>query len=337
MPMHRFSAAAPGVPAVIAKLGFALAALVFVISPAHAATESCKSPPVTLDISHYNADIENFPKLSTVKPGQLVEFNADAVPDHAKYLRDIMAKGAIPEWYWVGANCNKGPDCEGLETAKVKLGSTGTAEWNKTEFRIFELNHEAVVDRARREMRRALQAAATAQSHLAFRIDNMHDLDDDRFYDTRHKRSFADLRAMTDAWASIEDEMRASGELKPTQITGLTAHNNFVFWKTLIAKGGRPPLVLRIENPTQFEPMLAEGISLMRAQKIPLIAVEFEQGHLYKPTPEGLKRVASRVSLMMVLANEDTYVGGRSELGPGPRRIEWRPMAEKCGRAARSR
>lgn len=326
MPMARKHVAPPTRMTVLAVL----AGLSFPATPSLAEAPACAAPPVRLEITHYNADIETYPKLATVKPGQLVEFNAEAVDDHVAYLREIMAKGALPEWYWVGANCNKGPDCEPLERAKVPLGSTGTAEWNKTEFRIYDLKHPAVVARAEQEMRRALRAAAKAGSHLVFRIDNMHDLDDSRFYDTEHRRSFAELRAMTDAWTRIENEMRRKGELKPKQITGLTAHNSFAFWKDHIASGRRPPVVLRIENPTQFEPALAEGIAIMQSRKIPLIAVEFEQGHLYQPTAADLKRVAERVSLLMILANEDNYIGGRPRLGPGPRHVVWRPMAEAC-------
>lgn len=312
----------------------ALAAIIFLAGPLSAAVaQNCKAPTITVQLEHYNANIETYPKLATVKPGQLVEFNAEAVSDHIQYLRGIAAKGGIPEWYWVGANCNKGPDCAVLEQAKVKLGSTGTAEWNKTEYRIYDLAHPSAIARAEQEMRRALTAAAAAKSHLVFRIDNMHDLDDPRFYDTEHKQSFAELRAMTETWARIENEMRAAGSLQPTQITGLTAHNNFAFWKDLLASGGKPPIVLRIENPTQFETSLVDGLDIMSRYKIPLIAVEFEEGHLYKPTPEGLKSVSDRVSIMMILANEDNYIGGRKLLGPGPRQIVWRPHAEICGNA----
>ncbi|MFM9941199.1 MAG: hypothetical protein ACKVP7_17085 [Hyphomicrobiaceae bacterium] len=311
--------------------GAALLALLLTSSPTLA--QSCDAPPLRIELTGYNANIETSPKPSTVKPGQLVEFNAEAIADHAVYLKAIAAKGGIPEWYWVGANCNKGPDCDRLSKAKVPLGSTGTAEWNKTESRIDDLAHAATVERAEEEMLRALKAAAAAQSHLVFRIDNMHDLDDDRFYDRRHSRGYTELRTMTDAWARIENKLRASGELQPSQITGLSAHNNFAFWKRVLAEKGKPPIVLRIENPTQFEPALVDGLDIMASHQIPLIAIEFESGHLYKPTPQALQKVMSRVSLLILMANEDNYIGGQQRFGPGPRTLVWRALGETCGTA----
>ncbi len=313
---------------VLGRLLAAAVILSVVLSPAQAQT--CDTPVLNLDLTGYNANIETSPKPATVKPGQLVEFNAEAIADHATYLRAIAAKGGIPEWYWVGANCNKGVDCDGLRRAQVPLDSTGTAAWNRTEYRIYNLAHPAAVARAEAEMRRALEAAAAAKSHLVFRIDNMHDLDDTRFYDRRHIRDYAEMRAMTDAWARVENSLRASGELLPTQLTGLTAHNGFGFWKQVLADGGKPPIVLRIENPTQFTKLFAEGLDIMTSHQIPLIAIEFKKGHLYQPSAQGLRDVAARASMMVLMATEDNYIGGEQRHGPGPRRIVWRANSETC-------
>ncbi len=61
----------------------ALAAITFLAGPLSAAVaQNCKAPTITVQLEHYNANIETYPKLATVKPGQLVEFNAEAVSDH---------------------------------------------------------------------------------------------------------------------------------------------------------------------------------------------------------------------------------------------------------------
>ncbi len=133
------------------------------------AIAACAAQPARADftIAAYNANITTHPKPERVNRGQLVEFNPDSLAEHAGYLRQIAKRGGLPEWYWVGVNCNKGPDCNGLRSARVGLGSTGTAEWNKTEQRIEDLRHPAAVARAEKEMERALRAAAKAGSDLA--------------------------------------------------------------------------------------------------------------------------------------------------------------------------
>ena len=300
-------------------------------SPARAQT--CADPQ-TRPLVVYNADISRFPARATLAPGQLVEFNPPALDDPAKYMGEVAAKRAIPEWYWVGANCDKGKDCAELEAAKVPLGSTGTAEWNRTEFRIYDLKQPAVIARAEREMERALRAAAAVRSDLVFRIDNMHDLDDSRFYDRRDIRPYEDLRAMAEAWQRVDGKLRAAGVLQPNQVTGLSAHNNFAFWKRWLAEGGRPPLVLRIENPTQFPEEVDRGVAIMAEHKIPFIAIEFKKGHLYKPRPEDIEAVSKRVSMLVLMKDEDNYVGGPSMLGTGPMVLTWKNPAIECGSPA---
>lgn len=305
---------------VIRSFARVLAGLALMLSGVGTAlAQECVGGAVVRPLIGYNANITTSPAIASVRRGQLVEFNPRSLKDPVPYMREIARRGAVPEWYWGGGNCNKDWDCAPLQAAKVPLGSTGTAEWNVGEFRIYDLTHVAVIARAEKMMERALQAAAAAQSDLVFRIDNLHDLDDTRFYDTKHVRSHEEVRAMTETWSRVEGRLRAAGHLRPNQMTGLTAHNNFAFWKRYMAEGGRPPVVLRLENPTQFPQELEHANEIMRTRQIPLIGVEFEKGHLYNPTPEGLKSVAAKVSLMVVMKNEDNYEAGRHVEGPGPK------------------
>ncbi len=276
-------------------------------------------PVLERTLTAYNAQITTRPKAESIEPGQLVEFNPNSLRDPVPYMRGIGRKRAFPEWYWVGANCEKGPDCDELRADQVPMGSTGTKEWNESEFRIDDLAHPAVVKRAKREMEKALRAAAAAGTDLVFRIDNMHDLDDKRFYDRRHVRPYEQLFAMAEAWRQTVTRVTESGLLRPDQLVGLTAHNNFPFWKRLIDEGGEPPLLLRLENPTQFRNELANGLALMRARNIPFIAVEFEKGHLYRPDMAQIELIAKQVSILDLMKDEDNYASGVQRFGAGPK------------------
>lgn len=273
------------------------------------------------ELKGYNANITTFPATSGIKAGELVEFFPAAGKDWAAYIGEVKRKRALPEWYWIGANCEKGNDCDGLVRAGVELTSTGTAEWNKTERRIARLDHPAVVRRAEAEMRRALIAAGKAKSDLAFRIDNMHDLNDRHFYDLDHTRAVADLRAMTQAWGRVVEAMRNAGAIARDQAVGLTAHNNFRLWREMMAEDGPAPIVLRIENPTQWPKDLAVGLELMRARGLPLIAVEFREGHKYRPDPARMAAIQRDVSLLALMENEDNYQDGEMRWGAGPKTI----------------
>lgn len=304
-----------------------------VAQPAAAPASECAAQPArrTFHLRGYNANITTHPRPERVRAGDLVEFNPKSLPDAAAYLRLLGRRGGLPEWYWVGVNCDKGPDCTSLRTAGAGLGSTGTAEWNKTEQRIEDLRHAAAIQRAEKEMERALRAAGKAGGDLAFRIDNMHQLDDARFYDRRHVRSFEEVRVLTDAWDRVVAKLRATGALSRAAVVGLTAHNNFAFWERHLAGGGTPPLVLRMENPTQFPEELATGLRVMAKHAIPMIAIEFRNGHKYKPTPDQLREVASKVSLLVLMENEDDYEDGTATSGPGPLEIVAGNGAE-CGK-----
>lgn len=301
------------------------------VANGRADAQDCKVASVARPLTGYNANIETYPALASIKLGELVEFNPKALADVGGYLRNVTGRGAIPEWYWAGGNCNKGADCDSLALAGVPLGSTGTAEWNTGERRIDDLARPAVIARAEKEMERALGEAAKAGTDLVFRIDNLHDLDDSRFYDRRHVRDYAELVTMTNAWSRVENRLRQQGLLRPGQMTGLTAHNNFAFWQRRLAEGAAPPIVLRFENPTQFVAEFDIGVRLSNGYNIPLIAVEFEQGHLYRPTTQALREVAAKAGVLVVMANEDNYVGGKQTLGPGGRAITWPSAAALCG------
>ena len=74
-------------------------------------------------VTGYNAaiDIDKHPPLSSVRAGQIVEFNPAALADPAQYMREVAAHGAFPAWYWVGANCIQGPDCDRLRTPLTNM------------------------------------------------------------------------------------------------------------------------------------------------------------------------------------------------------------------------
>lgn len=282
------------------------------------------------DLKRYNANITTFPTPGSVKPGDVVEFYPRRGNDWSRYIGQIQKKRALAEWYWVGANCEKGEDCDGLRRAGVELMSTGTEEWNKSEQRIIDLTAPAVVKRAEREMRRALTAAGKAGADLVLRIDNMHDLNDRKFYDADHARRPEDLLAMIAAWNRIVEELRRSKTLAPTSAVGMTAHNNFGLWHKVIARGAEPPALLRIENPTQWRQDLDQGFALMREQDIPLIAIEFEQGHKYRPDHNLMRGIGAQASLLVLMENEDNYEGGRPTVGEGPKTIRLAADAGRC-------
>ena len=160
----------------------------------------------------------------------------------------------------------------------------------------------------------------------------MHQLDDDRFYDRRHVRADEEVRALADAWDRVVRRLRANRTLSPTALVGLTAHNNFAFWERHLADGGTPPLLLRIENPTQFTTEFATGLRVMTKYGIPLLAVEFRNGHKYKPTDAQIRDVASKVSLLALMDNEDNYEDGTQMPGPGPKDIVGRSGRPECAR-----
>ena len=85
------------------------------------------------------------------------------------------------------------------------------------------------------------------------------------------------------------------------------------------ADGGRLPILLRIENPTQVPMEFDRGLGLMHRFGMPLIAVEFEQGLDYVADPEKIAEVAGKVSITVVMRDEKQYIGGRTIDGTGPR------------------
>lgn len=311
------------------RTGLVVGMLCLVAVTTSGQSEACSGR--THKLTSYLPNIETHPRLSAVRSGTLVEFMPASLKNPAAYLRDVSSRGGVGEWYWVGANCNRGSDCAPLTKARVPLGSTGTAEWNKSELRIDDLGHPKVLERAEREMERALAAAALAGADLVFRIDNMHDLDDDRFYDRRHLRPFEGMKAVVDTWARIVQRFRSNGRLKPQQSVGLSAHNNFKFWRRYIDEGGTPPALLRIENPTQFPAEFDRGSALMRDKQLPLIAVEFRKGHGYTLNLEQAAKLASASSLLLIMPDENHYTGGEVRPGSGP--IDLWP----CANASRAR
>jgi hypothetical protein len=336
----------------------ALAAAVGVVALATAAAqdktggqEPCPRllPGETIPFAGLYPAIEARLALSNFEAGQIVEIDPHtmSLPRATKYISGLHALGARVSIYLIGGHCEIGPDCDALPDT-VQLGSTGSWNWDKTERRILNITHPAVLARLAKGIENGWNLGANY-----IRIDNLH-----HPAGSAHPRTPAEMKTIIDLGQTIEDRLRAAGAIEPTRVTGLVAHNNLVAWERLVEQGElrRPPALLTSERTGQlaalaaFEgddrmkrgrlappeiPDLQAGRRLAEHFQIPYSIVEFRRSHdlahseqtyplpqLYVDTLQRL----SGVTEVIVIPDESQYVG-RAEVfwGNGPRTLPKTP------------
>ena len=286
-----------------------------------------------------NPAIEEKLPLTTFKAGEVVEIDPVTMPaDEARaYIKALQDKGARVSIYLVGGHCDKGRDCDAL-AGQVKLGSTGSWNWDKSEKRILDITHAAVKKRLAKGIVNGFMLGANY-----IRIDNLHHPSG-----STNPRGPDEMRQIIDLAQEIEDQMRGDGSIPEARVTGIVAHNNLVVWEQLIEAGAirRPPALLTSERTAQLAPgdrwagdatmkagklkptdipEIKAGRRLAAKLNIPYSIVEFRRSHdlansgRYYPLPQAFVETAAGldgVTEVIVMPNEDKYVG-RAQVLPG--------------------
>lgn len=330
-----------------------IAVCLLVVAAAAAHGESCGLPsdPTPFVYAGLNPAIEGELPLSTFKAGQVVEIDPLTMKEAAAraYIAALQDKGARVSIYLVGGHCDKGRDCDGLAAKGVRLGTTGSWNWDKSERRILDITHKAVKERLARGIVNGFMLGANY-----IRIDNLHGPSG-----STAPRTVANMREIIDLAQEIEDQMRADGSIRADTVTGIVAHNNLVVWEELIKTGAirRPPAFLTSERTAQLAAgdhwqgdarMKAGQLAPTEVQEIeagrrlagklglPYTIVEFRKSHdLARPgkfyqLPQAYVTAAAEldgVSEVIVMSSEDQYVGRGEVLeGRGPRALPSRPV-----------
>ena len=350
-----------GTPRTLAQRISAAAALaaIGVVAAAAAAEEAAKTataelcprllPGETIRFAGLYPAIEARLALANFTAGQVVEIDPHtmSLARARKYVGGLQALGARVSIYLIGGHCEIGPDCDSLPRS-VQQGSTGSWNWDKSERRILNVTHPAVLERLAKGIENGWNLGANY-----IRIDNLH-----HPAGSAHARTPAEMKTIIDLGQKIEDRMRADGRIEPERVTGLVAHNNLVVWEQLIEQGAlrRPPALLTSERTGQlaalaaFEgddrmkrgalvppdiPDIQAGRRLAEHFQVPYSIVEFRKSHDLAhfdqtyPLPQSyIDRVQrlSGVTEVIVIPDESQYVG-RSEVfwGRGPRTLPKRP------------
>jgi hypothetical protein len=317
-----------------------------------AAAQGCAAPPGqgAFVFTGLNPAIEGKLPLSTFKRGQVVEIDpvtmpAEAARDYIKALHDLGARVSI---YLVGGHCDKGRDCDALG-GKVKLGSTGSWNWDKSESRILEITHKQVKERLAKGIVNGFMLGANY-----IRIDNLHHPSG-----SSNPRTPEQMRELIDLAHEIEDQMRSDGSIKAGTVTGIVAHNNLPVWESLVTSGAirRPPAFLTSERTAQQVPGGNwQGDARMKAGKLspndvpeieagrrmaarlglPYSIVEFRKSHdlaspgKFYPLPQTFVQATAKldgVTEVIVMPSEDQYIG-RAEVfpGSGPKTLAAKPI-----------
>jgi hypothetical protein len=306
-------------------------------------------PTETITFSGLYPAIESRLPLSNFESGQIVEIDPRtmSLSEVREYISNLKILGARVSIYLVGGHCDLGDDCNGLPRS-VRLGSTGSWNWNKSERRILDITHPAVLTRLAKGIENGWQLGANY-----IRIDNLHNP-----AGSTHPRLPAQMKTIIDLGQDIEDRLRANGTIEPERVTGLVAHNNLVSWQQLIEQGklSRPPAFLTSERTGQlaalpdFEgdermktgrlrpsdvPDIQAGRRLAEHFHIPYSVVEFRRSHdlahadrtyeLPQSYVDAVRRLAG-ITEVIVIPDESQYVG-RAEVfwGPGPKTLPERP------------
>src|SRR5712692_5808885 len=219
-------------------------------------------PAETIKFAGLYPTIEERLPLSNFGTGQIVEIDPRSmtIREARAYIESLRALGARVSIYLVGGHCDIGADCDGLPSS-VQLGSTGSWNWDKTERRIINVTHPAVLDRLAKGIENGWHLGANY-----VRIDNLH-----HPAGSTHPRTPSEMQTIINLGHDIEDRLRANGTIEPERVTGLVAHNNLVAWQRLIEQGSmrRPPAFLTSERTAQLAALPDfEGDARMKAGKL---------------------------------------------------------------------
>jgi len=327
----------------------ALALIVFFAGDA-GAQSGCPAPAASFAFAGLHPAIEERMRLSHFRKGEIVEIDPRTMPEAEgrAYVRDLQALGARVSIYLVGGHCDIGTDCNALKG--VKLGPTGSWNWDKSERRVIDITHPAVMDR----LAKGIEAGWRLGANYV-RVDNLH-----HPAGSTDPRTPDQLEAIVGLAHDIEDRLRRSGTIPPDRVTGVVAHNNLVVWETLINAGQirRPPAFLTSERTAQLFPGRGyEGDARMKAGtlkpddipeilaggriaaklRVPYSVVEFRRTHdlaardkTYALPQAYVDRLRAMpgVSEVIVMPSETHYVGrGEVYPGPGPKLL---PAAPQC-------
>lgn len=308
--------------------------------------------------------IERRLPLATFAAGQIVEIDFVTMPEaefreHVMELQELPARVSV---YLVGGHCYVGSgDCASLEKSGVRIGTTGSWNWDKDERRILDIEHPASIAR--------LEMGAETGWRLGanyIRVDNLH-----HPAGSSEPRTADQMDFIFKAIHAVEDRLRAEGVIPQDRATGVVAHNNLDVWERLIREGrlARPPVFLTSERTAQLafkgqgykgdaelragrllaagHPEIAAGARIALALGVPYTVAEFAISHdlggeeqTSYPLPaayvQGIREMPG-VSDVIVIPDETHYVGrGTAYEGRGPRAVASGPFpADASAIAAR--
>lgn len=289
--------------------------------------------------------IEGRLPLSNFAAGMIVEIDPRTMSESAarEHISELQALGARVSIYLVGGHCDLGKDCDSL-TPDVRLGPTGSWNWDRSERRVLDIAHEKVLQRLARGIENGWKLGANY-----IRIDNLHFP-----AGSKEPRTAAQMRRIIDVAHDIEDLLRKDGVIPADRHTGLVAHNNLVVWKELVdrKKIRRPPVFVTSERTGQLAPAdgydgdgklkagalipadvpeVVDGGKLAIALDIPYSIKEFQTSHdlaskgqTYQLPPIYVERLVKMkgVTEVGVIAHESQYVGqGKIYRGSGSDRL----------------
>ncbi len=306
--------------------------------------------------------IEERMDVSLFKPHQIVEIDFTTMPETAfrKHVKDLQTLPARVSIYLPGGHCNiANKDCAALERVGIKVGKTGSWNWDKDEKRILNIDHPASIDRLARGAERGWRLGANY-----IRVDNLHNPAGSQL-----QRTPAQMKKIFDAIHDVEDRLRQDGTIPPDRPTGVVAHNNLDVWLQLISTGQlrRPPVFVTSERTAQLAfkgqgykgdtsmkegaltPEMIEEITAGRrlALKLglPYSIAEFRTAHdlggrkeATYPTPQTFIDALHKlpgVTEVIVIPHESQYVGrGDAFPGSGPTTLAAGPAPANAGAIA---
>jgi hypothetical protein len=318
-------------------------------------------PAGVVKFTGLNPAIERKRALSNFASGEVVEIDPLTMPEAEgrQFIADLQALGARVSIYLVGGHCVFGwaSDCNDL--AGVRLGPTGSWNWDKEEKRILDITHPLVIERLRKGAETGWRLGANY-----IRVDNLH-------YPAgaTDERTAEQMKVVFDALHKVEDQLRRERVIPPDRSTGVVAHNNLEIWEKLIRSGQlkRPPVLLTSERTGQLafkgqgykgdtllkagslKPEdvgeIAAGSRIARALGVPYTIVEFavshdlggQPGKTYDLPPAYVDQLArvSGVTEVVVMPSEANYVGrGQVIAGDGPRHLPLTSHPANAGKIA---
>lgn len=306
--------------------------------------------------------IEKRLPLNAFARHQIVEIDDTTMTEkefraHVLELQRLPARVSV---YHVGGHCYiTSDDCARLEAAGIRLGTTGSWNWDKEERRILDIDHPVSISRLAAAAERGWTLGANY-----IRIDNLH-----APAGSAEPRTAEQMQTIFAAIHAVEDRLRASGIISKSHATGVVAHNALDVWEQLIKEGrlARPPAFLTSERTAQLafkgqgyrgdqelragkldaakHPEIAAGSRIALKLAIPYSVAEFALSHdlagkaattfrMPRAYIDKIRAVPG-VSDVIVIPNESSYVGrGTAYGGLGPRTLAAGPFPDKAGAIA---